>query len=77
MSFVPIATFLAGGGVLGFVGWLLNGVLDEFIVAGVSESGDVYNFVMWIWTAVFICYWVFGGLWAIRKYNEKEYMGGM
>jgi len=77
MSFIPIAGYLAGGGILGFVGWLLNGIMDEFIDANITETGTVYTFVMYIWTAVFIVYWVFGGLWAIRKYNEKEYMGGM
>jgi len=75
MSFIPMGMFLAGGAVLGFTTWLLDGILDEFISSGISETGDVYSFIMFIWTGVIVAYVVFGGLWAIRKYNEKEYGG--
>jgi len=77
MSFIPVAMYFAGGAVLGLTGWLLNGVLDEFVSAGVSQTGTVYDFVFYVWTAVFVIYWVFGGIWVVRKYNEREYMGGM
>lgn len=76
MSFIPVASFLAGGMILGFVGWLLNGILDEFVAVNIHETGDIYSFITIIWTVVFVIYWVFGGLWMIRRYNEKEY-GGM
>jgi len=76
MSFIPIASYLAGGGVLGFVGWLLIGIKDDFIALGIHESGTLINFLLYVFTAVFIVYWVFGGMWAVRKYNESEYNRG-
>lgn len=76
MSFIPVAMFLGGGGVLGFIGWLLNGILDEFKAVNIHETGDIYDFLLYVWLGVFIVYWVFGGYWVIRKYNESEYTRG-
>jgi len=76
LSFIPVLQYLGGMGVLGFIGWILNGVLDSFIAVGIHETGNVYSFLMYLWTAVFIVYLVFGGWWMVRKYNESEYSSG-
>jgi len=70
-------SYLGGGAVLGFIGWLLNGILDDFIDVGVHETGDIWNLIMYLWVAIFIIYWVFGGIYVVRRYNEHEYQGGM
>lgn len=77
MSFIPALSYFAGMGVLGFVGWLLDGILQDFVDVGIHESGTVFSFFMYIWSAVFIVYLVFGGYYVIRLYNEDQYRGGM
>jgi uncharacterized membrane protein len=75
LSFIPTITLIAGGAVLGFTGWILNGILDDFVVIGIHQTGNVYDFIFYVWAAVFVIYWIFGGMWAIRRYNEREYGG--
>jgi len=76
MSFVPVLEYGFGIGVFGFVGWLLGGVKDTIVAAGIHETGPVWTLMDYGWTGAFIIYLVFGGIWLVRKYNEKEYMGG-
>jgi len=73
LSFIPVLQYLGGAAVLGFIGWVLDGILNTLIDVGIHETGDVYDFLMYLWTAVFIVYLVFGGWWMVRKYNEIEY----
>jgi len=53
--------------------------MDEFIAAGVSETGLAYELALYLWAGVLIVYLIFGGYWVIRTYNEDQYMrdGGM
>ena len=73
MSFIPVLQYIGGAAVLGFIGWVLDGILEDFIAIGIHETGDAWNILMYLWTAVFIIYMVFGGWWMVRKYNELEY----
>ena len=67
-----------GAGVLGFIGWILGGVKDIIIDEGIHTTGNLFDLMQYIWTAMFIIYLVFGGWWMVRKYNEDQYMtGGM
>jgi len=56
--------------------WLFDGIMDDFIALGISETGNVYNLLFYFWTGILIVYLIFGGWWVIRKYNEQQYMGG-
>lgn len=63
-----------GLGVFGFIYWLLDGIMDDFVAAGIHETGSTYTLLMFIWTAAIVIYVIFGGWWVIRKYNEEEYV---
>ena len=76
MSFIPALAYTIGIGVFGFIGWILNGILDEFKAANFSQTGDVYSLFNYAWVGLFILYLVFGGWWVVRQYNEQEYQGG-
>ena len=76
MSFIPALAYGIGIGVFSFIGWVLNGILDEFKLSGFSQTGDVYNLFNYVWIGLFILYLVFGGIWAVRQYNEQKYQGG-
>ena len=66
MSFIPVLQYVVGIAVLGFTGWLLNGLLDTLIDAGIHVTGDVFNLMSYVWTGIFVIYLVFGGWWVVR-----------
>lgn len=63
-------------GVFGFIYWILDGILDDFIAAGVHETGTLYDLFLYGWAGALLIYLIFGGWWVIRKYNEIEYRRG-
>jgi len=78
MSFIPALGYTAGIGVLGFVGWILGGIKDDLVDIGIHETGSVWTLLLYLWTAMFIIYLIFGGYYVIRQYNEDRYRtGGM
>jgi len=77
MSAAPVLGYVLGIGIFAAAGWFLNGIKDTFIDVGMHQSNDVLVFFQYIWTAVFILFLVFGGIYVIRQYNEKSYMGGL
>jgi len=76
MSFIPVIQYLAGLVVFGFTYWLMNGILDEIKDTGIAVASDSYNLLLYLWVGIIIIYLVFGGWWLVRKYDEREYMGG-
>ena len=76
-TFIPVLQYLLGIGVFGFIYWLLNGILTIIIAENIHETGTIYDFTTYIWAGLIIIYLIFGGIWVIRKYNEKEYQEGM
>ena len=77
MSFIPVLQYGIGIGVFGFVYWLLDNIQTEFIIANVHETGNIWSLLVYIWTASLLIYLLFGGIWVVRKYNEREYSGGL
>ena len=77
MSAIPVLQYSIGIGVFGFVYWLLDGILDTMKATGVSETGSVYDIMIFLWLAILVIYLIFGGIWVVRKYNEAEYRGGI
>jgi len=76
MSFIPALTYFGGMGVLGFIGWILGGIKQDFVDVGIHESGTVWSLLLYLWTGMFIIYLVFGGYYVIRQYNEERYRSG-
>lgn len=76
MSFVPTLKYMIGLAFFGFVYWLFNNIMDELKATGISETGNVYDLLMYFWGGIVIVYIVFGGWWLVRRYNEREHMGG-
>lgn len=76
MSAGPVIAYAVGIGVFGFAYWLLDGVLSLFIDVAYHQTGDVYNFLMYVWLGSLVVYLIFGGIWVARKYNELEYQRG-
>jgi len=76
MSFVPVLQYSIGIAMFGFMYWLMDGVLDEFIAAGVHVTGLTYDLLMYMWVGMLLIYLIFGGWWVVRKYNEQQYMQG-
>ena len=76
MSMIPVLGYLAGFPVLGWIGWILGGIKDDFIAVGIHETGTLWDFMLYTWTAVFIVYTIFGGYYVIRLYNEQQYQKG-
>lgn len=77
MSFIPVMQYLAGIAVFGFFYWLFDGMLDMFKDTELAVSSNAYNLLLYLWVGILIIYLIFGGFWVVRKYNEREYMGGM
>lgn len=73
-SFIPVLMYILGLGMFGFMYWLMNGILTSFIDVGIHKTGNAYNLLSYIWVGIIIIYLVFGGIWLVRKYNEREYM---
>ena len=76
-TFIPVLQYIMGIGVFGFMYWLLNGILRYFIAENIHETGTIWDFMTFIWAGIVIIYLIFGGIWVVRKYNQKEYQGDM
>jgi len=76
LSFIPVMLYGMGLAVFGFTYWLLNGILAEIVALGIHKTGTIFDFLNMMWTGAILIYLIFGGWWLIRKYNEKQYMGG-
>lgn len=72
MSFLPVVEYLAGLAFFGVGYWLLDGILDE--ISPVSTTGNVYELGLYVWIGIIFIYLIFGGIWVVRKYTQKEYM---
>ena len=75
MSAVPVLGYLGGLFTFGFIWWLLNGIRQD--METVSETGTLFDLLIYFWYGIIIIYLVFGGIWLVRKYNEQQYQGGM
>ena len=73
MSALPIIAFISGLFTMGFLFWLLDDIVQLF--ATVATQGDVYNLMLFLWSASLIVYLVFGGWYTIRLYDESKYPG--
>jgi len=76
-SFIPVAQYIIGLGVFGFLWWLCDGILDSVFAAGVHTTGNLFDLLNYLWVGIIIIYLIFGGWWLIRKYDEIQYRGGM
>ena len=74
MSMLHVLEYLGGLCFFGLIYWLLDGILVE--LQGVSETGNTYDLMLYIWIGIIVIYVLFGGIWVIRKYSEPEYGGG-
>lgn len=77
MSFIPVMMYLVGLAVFGFIYWLLDGIEKIFVGLSIATSGNTYDFLKYLWLGIIVVYVLFGGIWLIRSYNEKENMGGI
>ena len=77
MSFIPVMMYLTGLAVFGIMYWLMDGILDIFTAMNIADTTTFtpYPFLLYLWSGIIIAYVVFGGIWLIRKYNEREYYG--
>ena len=77
-SFIPVVLYLIGLVVFGFISWRLDGILSIFRGMNLANTTDFgsYDILMYLWYAIVVIYLVFGGIWLIRTYNEREYQGG-
>lgn len=74
MSALPVIAYIGGIFIFGFVYWLLDGIRPYFMA--LSETGNTYLFLCMMWGGAIIVYLLFGGIWVVRKYNERQYMDG-
>ena len=75
MSAIPVLQYVVGLGIFGFTYWLLDGILETVILAGVHKTGSIFDYLLYFWTGCIVLYIIFGGWWVVRKYNEAEYQG--
>lgn len=73
MSFLPVLAYLGGLAVFGFVYWIMDGIMTDFVALGIAETGDVYTLLIYFWMGIVVIYLLFGGWWLIRMYNESAY----
>lgn len=74
MSAVYVFEYILGLGVFGFLYWILDSIQHDISIA--SSTGDVFTLLSYVWTGLIVLYIIFGGIWVVRKYNEREYYGG-
>jgi len=67
MSFIPVLQYGVGLGIFGFIYWLLDGIMDDFVAVGIHETGSIYTFLTFVWAAVVVIYLIFGGWWVIKQ----------
>lgn len=73
-SAIPALSYILANIVFGLTMWFLNGIFVE--LRFVSETGDVYNFGLWMWDAIIIVFIIGSGFWLIRQYTKKAYRWG-
>jgi len=71
MSYIPVMHYLGGLAAFGFLRWLLDGILGY--IKPLSETGNVYTLLNYLWAGLVIAYLILGSLWLVRKYSEREY----
>ena len=76
MSFLPVMMYLTGLAVFGFIYWLLDGIEKIFVGLGIATTGNTYDLLLYFWLGIIIVYVLFGGIWLIRSYNERDNIGG-
>lgn len=78
-SFIPVALYLIGLIVFGFITWLMDGILAIFRSMNIADTTTygAYDILIYFWYAIIIIYLVFGGIWLVRTYNEREYQEGV
>ena len=69
-------SYLIGLAVFGLIYWILDGIEKIMVGTGLAVAGDTYDLLLYLWIAVIVVYVLFGGIWLIRTYNEKENYGG-
>lgn len=74
MGLVYVMEYLMGLAFFGLGYWLLDGIQVE--LQTVSETGNVYDLALYVWIGIIIIYLIFGGIWVVRKYSEKELQEG-
>jgi len=77
MSALPVLGYVIGIGIFTIAGYFLNNIIEIFVDAGIHQGGTVFPLLQYIWTGVFIIFLIFGGVYVIRQYNEKQYQGGI
>ena len=75
MSAIPVVAYVAGIFTFGFIRWLLQGMFEIF--GTYSETGSVYDLILYFWAGALIVYLIFGGWYVIRLYNEQHYYRGI
>jgi len=73
MSFIPVLQYCVGIAVFGFVYYLLDGILEEFLNVGVHKTNLTFEFLFYMWAGSLIVYLIFGGWWVIREYAVKGF----
>jgi hypothetical protein len=71
MSFIPVLQYCIGIAAFGFIYWILDGVMDEFLSVGVHKTGLTFELLFYFWAGALLVYLIFGGWWVIRRYVEK------
>ena len=77
MSAVPVLGYIIGIGIFVGAGWFLNGIKELIVDASMHQSNAVFTLFQYVWTGSFIIFLIGGGLYLIRQYSEKKYMGGV
>jgi len=75
MGFIHVLEYIMGLAVFGFTFWLLDGIKVE-IQIGTGVTGDVFDFMTYVWFGSIIIYLLFGGIWLVRSYAEIKEHGG-
>jgi hypothetical protein len=75
MSAIHVIEYLIGICFFGLTYWLLDGIQVEIQTA--SETGNLYDFMLYVWIGCIIIYLIFGGIWVVRRYNEPNMPGGL
>lgn len=70
MSMLPVLEYFAGLGLMGLGYWLFDGIKTEIQTA--SAVTDVYTLANYAWAGMLLIYLLFGGIWLIRRYAEKN-----
>lgn len=73
MSALPAILYVGGLFTFGFTWWIMNGVKE--VVDTISIKGTTLDLLNYAWLGIIIIYLLFGGIWLVRTYSEKQYTG--